>query len=1243
MATSERSSGVRVQFPDTFEIVDAAAPPPRTRRVRRPSEAPLLPSDPGERAAEHDALLSALGNQEMTHVDTIPLVPKIEATPPGGRRLRAAPSVAARQSMQLSVDLEPGESAAVLVEQDGLYSWILPTRVGPAQPVTSRTRRTRGGANAAARTAPMGRVADFTIDVRASSSPASAKASRGVISHFVYGHVRAFVLKFVVARAVGKAVSVLEQHVRTGLVLIDDLDPAKWLALDAGWRPKLPKNRPARVLLFVHGTFSSTVGGFSALGLHPWGQEMLSSALDSYDVVLGYDHKTLSVDPTENAADLIADLRDVFGDSAPEIDVICHSRGGLVTRAMVELVGPVVQWRPSVSRVVFVAVPNQGTLLAEPANWKALVDLYTNLSMAATRALGLIPQTALFGQIVNGVVQGLGALVKVIADAAVKDQGVPGLAAMEPKGPYICALNKTQQGQPTPVDSWYYVGASDFEPHGAGQSTPELPPRLVQLLLDGLIDSLMREPNDLVVNVSSMGAIDAAVGGFVDARFDFGANRTVYHCNYFSQPSLVERMSSWLNLKPSPAPAPAATHRVARGSVVTPRLPRRVNTNVMVTRSDAHVSDVLKALEDSDPEYLVVRRPWNEGRYSYAFRPDELRAMVAPGKRRARLDVALVLHEDTASAVPKTLEDPPATQVPGRPAVARQVILSGDDVVGVVPEAEPPPSADHLLRAAHRARRAPRAVARRARAGSDRPATTSTTRERRRSKHDEPLTHMSAQMPDSIVVDVTTSIQVDVSREAIKLATRPGAATAAAKADADRPLIIQVLPKANIELVGTDRQEIPVPQPGSPQQLLFDVKGTSVDRAEVWVVVRQDPMPMLTLKLEPKIVTKRPVVVKPQRVAAGVPDGTPFPAIPTLTISEEIRGNQTVYRFELNIPELKLLERHVSDPFVGDRDAFVQRLYTRIEQDWGASKDRVEDFQQSLRAIGLALLDQLVPSAVQDSLWKYRKQLKSVMVLCDEPFIPWELVHLRAPGKKTLPRETLFLGQLGVVRWLWGAQPPDVLRVRPGRAHTVIPTYPPNSGWALPDTAAEGQYLADTLGATPIEARLGALRRELSGPGRFDLLHFAGHGGATGGSVSDAKIFLEGSMEQDEQGNPVFVPEELSSDTVAAFGQLAAKDSRPLVVLNACQVGRMGRQLTSNGGFAKAFLERGAGAFVSSLWSVLDEPASEFTESFYNSLADGKTIAESAVAARETARRAGDATWLAYVVYGNPAATLVRT
>ena len=52
--------------------------------------------------------------------------------------------------------------------------------------------------------------------------------------------------------------------------------------------------------------------------------------------------------------------------------------------------------------------------------------------------------------------------------------------------------------------------------------------------------------------------------------------------------------------------------------------------------------------------------------------------------------------------------------------------------------------------------------------------------------------------------------------------------------------------------------------------------------------------------------------------------------------------------------------------------------------------------------------------------------------------------------------------------------------------------------------------------------------------------------------------------------------------------------NRAVIVLDACQVGRLGFKLTGIDGFAQAFLKRGAGAFVGTLWPVVDHLARTF-------------------------------------------------
>jgi CHAT domain-containing protein len=190
----------------------------------------------------------------------------------------------------------------------------------------------------------------------------------------------------------------------------------------------------------------------------------------------------------------------------------------------------------------------------------------------------------------------------------------------------------------------------------------------------------------------------------------------------------------------------------------------------------------------------------------------------------------------------------------------------------------------------------------------------------------------------------------------------------------------------------------------------------------------------------------------------------------------------------------------------------------------------------------------------------------------------------------------------------------------------------------LPEAKLESQFLKKQFDATEMKPESGEVRKLISQPGAFDLLHFACHGEADSNTIAHARLLLEGRMEGGQ-----YVEDTLSAVVVEQFADLVAPDgNKPVVVLNACQAGRLGYQLTGSGGFAQAFLKGGAGAFVATLWAIGDGPARTFTETFYQELLNGSTVAEAANRARSAAEAAKDATWLAYAVYGHPHAKVTR-
>ena len=177
--------------------------------------------------------------------------------------------------------------------------------------------------------------------------------------------------------------------------------------------------------------------------------------------------------------------------------------------------------------------------------------------------------------------------------------------------------------------------------------------------------------------------------------------------------------------------------------------------------------------------------------------------------------------------------------------------------------------------------------------------------------------------------------------------------------------------------------------------------------------------------------------------------------------------------------------------------------------------------------------------------------------------------------------------------------------------------------------------------ATKVEAEVSDVQQLLQQPGAFDLLHFCGHAEATGAELDDARLLLN---ERDDGTTE----NALLANTVRHMAQLKSDGGQPIVFLNACESGRRSRSFTSMGGFAEAFVGGGAGLFIGTHWSVGDEPARTFVEAFYRAFAQPDTgdapmpLSVAVAKARQAARDGGDATWLAYVVYGHPQAVLRR-
>jgi len=279
-----------------------------------------------------------------------------------------------------------------------------------------------------------------------------------------------------------------------------------------------------RALLMIHGTFSRTHTAFGALP-----REYVQELHHRYDTrVFAFDHFTLSHDPRQNVEWLLERVPD---GCELDLDIICHSRGGLVARMLSEKQGElsVGSRRLRVNRIVFVGAPNAGTILANTEHVGDFLDSYTNL-------LNFVPDVG-----VSDILAGIITVAKQLAVGAVK--GLRGLQSMRPGGEFGEWLNRG----PRAGQARYFALASDYTPGTPG---------LKDLAADRLMDRIFRVRNDLVVPTD--GVFGANGSGFfpIEDKVVFQGGDGVGHTGYFASPVVREKIAEWLG---APVGVPVST------------------------------------------------------------------------------------------------------------------------------------------------------------------------------------------------------------------------------------------------------------------------------------------------------------------------------------------------------------------------------------------------------------------------------------------------------------------------------------------------------------------------------------------------------------------------------------------------------------------------------------------------------------------------------------------------------------
>jgi CHAT domain-containing protein len=333
--------------------------------------------------------------------------------------------------------------------------------------------------------------------------------------------------------------------------------PQAIAAAGAEATPLAADDLPARVplLVFIHGTASTTAGSFGALAEAEAQPHWKALAERFGEHVYAYEHRTLSDSPIDNAIGLLESLP-----ARAQLCLVSHSRGGQVgdlvslteiTDAQIRafarradasrgadmqradahdqqqlrrLRALLQEKRIEVLSFARVACPARGTLLASE-NVDDFLSVLTNL-------IGLIPGFA--GSPLYHVVK---RVTLEVVKQRLDPHLIPGIEAMVPDSPLVALLNTTAK-----AGGRLGVIAGDIE-------GGHLLKRLALFVSDRFLYE--GHDNDLVVNTDSM---------FHGARreqawYVYDQGSRVSHFNYFRNEGTRSALVRWLTTAPDqPAP-----------------------------------------------------------------------------------------------------------------------------------------------------------------------------------------------------------------------------------------------------------------------------------------------------------------------------------------------------------------------------------------------------------------------------------------------------------------------------------------------------------------------------------------------------------------------------------------------------------------------------------------------------------------------------------------------------------------
>lgn len=432
------------------------------------------------------------------------------------RSLNVSVSAVRRRRGRLADDRQSGYRDVALVERDGVLLWELSW--DPASRAESSGRR-RGLRRAA------GSASDGGTVLKEVSVP--------VLEPNEY------------LAALRDTDGKLNPDCDAGLRVVQRTPDGRFKSSTAGLKPSYA----GRTLVLIHGTFSSSVNVLGEFAATPQGRAFLADALAKYKgQVLVFDHPTLSVSPFLNALDLSRRLAGTVG----ELDIVAHSRGGLVTQWWLEVFGDALSGAKV--RAVLVGAPLHGTHLAAPSRIQPLLSVMSNIGSLVEQTLGVAAAA-------NPFALASFALLKFLGRRERNRWGLPPIddIGSRPGTDAAVAVIPGLHGQSAVANNYelerlraanarpfvrYYAVTADFEPARMGWKLWKVITEFGERAKDAAADTIFPGKNDLVVDTDHMTSL--ATGRDITEVVTYPRQTVVHHCSYFRQPQTIKGLRKWL-------------------------------------------------------------------------------------------------------------------------------------------------------------------------------------------------------------------------------------------------------------------------------------------------------------------------------------------------------------------------------------------------------------------------------------------------------------------------------------------------------------------------------------------------------------------------------------------------------------------------------------------------------------------------------------------------------------------------